>query len=62
MKKKKYLIVFGIYLVAILILIFSSFINPNEKYIAALLLFISFPFVFKRYLTNKEVKTDNNET
>lgn len=61
MKKNKNIIVLGIYLVALLILILSSFFNPSEKYIVAFLLIISFPFVYQRIRTTQKEKIDLNK-
>ncbi len=52
MKNKKFQIGLVIYLVAIIILILSSLINPSEKYIVAFLLIVSFPVVFKKIYSN----------
>ena len=58
MKKNKNIIVLGIYLVAFLILILSSLFDPSEKYIVALLLIISFPFVYKKFRIAQKEKID----
>lgn len=51
MKRNKNIIIVGVYAVALLILIFSSLFNPPEKYIVAILLVISFPFVYQKVRT-----------
>jgi len=56
MKKNKNKILLGLLYVALFVLVLSSFFNPSEKYIVALFLIISFPFIYKKFGLAKREK------